>query len=280
MEKFDGLWQPGQPHVQKAYGAVNEAFLSDDILWAEFKRAPTYNGIVGGDTRSKEVGQAFVNIIRQRFPYLIDMAHIFGMNDTIGGPFIYKYDGCLSLSPGTLAYMYVMGDIQEHITGVNAKTKIVEVGPGYGGQCLLFTMLYPIAQYNLIDLPQSLLVIKKYLEIFKGNTANTEVNFYDTNAVPSNNIYDIAISNYCLSELDDKGMDFYLRNVICKSRYAYIQSNLECTEHVAWANKGRFMALIAKLQDIYEDVSWLQLEDEISAGFKVDRIFCKGNKLL
>ena len=176
--------------------------------------------------------------------------------------------------------MHTIGDIQEHITGVNAKTKIVEIGPGYGGQCLLFALLYPIAQYTLIDLPQSLLVIRRYLSIFKEAMRGTAISYYDTDAVPSDNTYDIAISNYCLSGLDDKGMDFYLRNVICKSRYAYILSNLECTEHVAWANKGRFQALIAKLQDIYEDVSWLQLEDEISAGFKVDRIFCKGNKLL
>jgi hypothetical protein len=204
--KFQGKWQVNDSGFRKACMR-----LSTDL--DNFKRDPEYRKIVGNDCRSREIAENFFNFLKDD-PKFQNNINEFLVNDRIGNPFTYEIGG-ITISPGTLVFMKVLFDF------AYLKPKsIIEIGSGYGGQCLITKKYFPKVDYTLIDIPDSLALAKAYL------TANKiKANYISTEDLPDTFQADLCISNYCIGELDIEGIDFYIDNIISKCKYAYITSS-------------------------------------------------------
>lgn len=204
-KQFEGAWE-AEDQVWR-----NRCLeLSKDLT--SFKRDGIYNRKIANDVRPENIAVMFFNYIKSTYPDLYEKLDTFSTNDTIGQPNIYNIEGN-NVSPGTLRFIKVLGDIID----LNPKS-IVEIGSGYGGQCKIIKD-YLSLDYTLVDIPESLTLAKSYLNHF-----NIEANFMDTNNIQNGN-YDLVISDYCLSELDNDGITFYVNNIIKNCKYGYFTIN-------------------------------------------------------
>lgn len=276
MKSWQGLWQPHHRGVESQYNSVLHTFLIDDEAWRIFKRYPVYNGIVGNDAQPREVGQRWYDLIKQDCPYLLDKLPDFARNDTHGDPFVFDYEG-LTISPGTLAYTYILGDMEKEFGLFTPNTTIVEIGGGYGGQMLVTLIHRAISYYNLIDLPLAILVAQKYMQYFPQERENTAIGFYDVNALPDVP-HDLVVSNFCLTELDDTGIDSYLEHIFTKTRNCYILSNFYATDHLRGREAGRQERLVEKLEKIYQEVTVTEFCKGTNEMFTTHKIVGKGAK--
>jgi len=205
--KYNGGW-PGGPQTnfnEICYSLVNQI----DV----FKRHRAFTGVIGNDVRDGEIGITIYETIKNTNPKLLDQKYIdkFLQNDKIGNPIIHEiYD--LNISTGTLIFMNHLNHIISNFFDIKS---IVEIGSGYGGQCKIIKDFID-ADYTCIDIPGCLELCKTYLGKLEVNA-----NFIDSNNVPE--LYtDLVISNFCLNELDEVGIDFYFDRIIKNSKYIYI----------------------------------------------------------
>lgn len=204
--KFQGKWQPETEEFKKRC-----LELSQDLV--SFKRDPVFVKFIGNDIRKRDVAQEFFNYISDKYRYLLQFDY--SLNDIIGDPFVYEFEGDL-FSPATLRFIKVIGDINKYLGDVR---KIVEIGSGYGGQALVFSLIQQV-NYTCIDIPECLQLAKNYHHTLGWN----DCRYVDTNSIKKEK-YDLCISDYCLGELDGEGIDFYLTNVVSQCKYAYITVN-------------------------------------------------------
>ena len=256
--KFEGRWLPPADQFKKVCIEI-----SKDL--SNFKRNSIYSGFIGNDLRNKVTAIAFYEHIRGNYPYLLEknLLNNFLINDRIGAPYIYNIDG-VKISPGTLRFMRVLGDI----LNIDDEIKnIVEIGSGYGGQALIIKSYLTMVDYNLIDIPESMMVARSYLR-----ENNCNVTFMDINNINSDNYYDLVISDYCLSELDLDGIGFYIKNIIEKCKYGYFTVN-------SISDSVLFKELTEQLNSIFNDVS---ITEEVpKTSHHSNHIFiCKDNKIL
>lgn len=213
--KFNGKWLPD-----------DQAFRQECLKIAKdltgFKKNKIYCKYINNDNRSKETAIAFHNHIMLFYPELWSCLQVFKLNDKVGSPTLHFIDG-KEISPGTLRFMKVLGDIFFNMDV--ARQKIVEIGGGYGGQCKTITALYDHVSYTIIDIPESLEVSKAYLN-------DPSVTFMSCENIQQRQ-YDLVISDYCISELDEKGIDFYIDSVVnhCKAGY-FTCNKIGATEHL------------------------------------------------
>lgn len=188
--KFKGKWNPEKQSYKDAC-----LRLSKDLT--NFKRDRDYIPFVGNDIRPKETVEAFDKVVK--LPYV-------SKNDVIGNPVLHN-----GKSAATLRFMKVFQD-----TFKDDILNVVEIGGGYGGQCLVYKVLN-LVDYTIVDIPEALELSKAYLK----------VNDVKCNFISSNNFKqmecDLLISDYCISELDKTGIDFYLDNI--KFKYGYFTLN-------------------------------------------------------
>ena len=180
--KFKGKWLPEKPSYREAC-----LRLSKDL--SNFKQDPEYAYFVGNDTRGKDVVEAFDKVVD--YPYVHE-------NDVMGSPILHN-----CRSAGTLRYMKVLQDIDKQVGLASTDASVIEIGGGYGGQCLVFNIM-GIEDYTIIDLPEANELQRKYLE-----ENDIECNLIPSTDVPECNT-EILLSDYCLSEFDQEGVDFYL----------------------------------------------------------------------
>ena len=99
--------------------------------------------------------------------------------------------------------------------------KIIEIGAGYGGQCLILNKLFTPSEYAIVDLDESSELSNKYLNIngIKPRIIKiSEMNDLDED-------FDIMISNYAYSELDKNLQDLYYDKIIKRSKNGYLTYN-------------------------------------------------------
>ena len=177
--KFNGKWKPETQDYRNTC-----LRLAKDLT--NFKRDSYYIGFVGNDVRPKTTVEAFDKVVN--LPYV-------SKNDKIGNPQLHN-----GKSAATLRFMKVVED------NYNSVNRVVEIGGGYGGQCLVYKELCEV-DYTIVDIPEALELSKAYL---KAN--EVECNFISSEEFKKVDC-DLLISDYCLSELDEKGIDFYLDNI-------------------------------------------------------------------
>ena len=136
-------------------------------------------------------------------------------------------------SPSYLRYLKVALDIFSLFDTSKIKT-VSEIGVGYAGQCSVLMNLFPITQYNLVDLPEVLALAERCL---------TEVNQTDgVRFIDGTHLYhdvpaDFFISSFAFSELMRSVQDVYLEKIILKSKAGYITWN-DGIEQKVWDTDG------------------------------------------
>lgn len=255
---FKGAWQMAQSH------GVEDDFLNEcnsicerEEKFKSFKRNPIFIRVIGNDVRKKEVSDVFYNHIKDTS--LVDNIVLYKSNDAIGQPVLYSYPKAGLISPGTLCFLSILHDINTRLVDLEGKT-VCEIGSGYGGQAKIF-LDYGAKTMDLIDRKQTLLLAKKYLDHFKYDNI-----FYHTTESIEPKEYDVVISNWCLSELDSDGVDFYVDKIISKSEYAYFLVNFR--------HLGKKQHLLDKLR---EHFSMVTVEEENPPTSKSENnvIFCR-----
>jgi len=211
-------------------GIVTRACLSRKEF-SMFKRQARYRDIL--EHTSVAHGQAYVSHIQLLAPHLFRYIGQFKMNDNLGGPvIIHDYGIDVGwITPSTLRYMAVLADLY-YIFGDLTNFDILEIGGGYGGEALTIQTVYDVRSYLIIDLPEVLALISRYLDNFP--FAKRKMLFADyshgTPAVISDRkkkTYDLCISNYAFSELGDKLQKLYWNTALQYCERGYFTDNSE-----------------------------------------------------
>jgi len=215
--QFNGEWTGAKVNGLEA------EFLQECVELCEnkekfihFKRSPIFCKVIGNDIREKKISDVWYEFLKDT--ELMNNINRFKTNDIIGHPLFYYYEKTGTISPGTLCFMSILHDINTRLTDVKGK-KVCEIGSGYGGQAKIL-IDHGAESLDLIDRKETLGLASKYLNIFKYKN----VNFHTTDSIVPQD-YDIVISNWALSELDEDGIEFYLDNVISRSQYGYFLVN-------------------------------------------------------
>jgi putative sugar O-methyltransferase len=200
------------------YKEICKLACEDDNCFKKFKREPKYRHIL--EHLSKTQGKAYLKVILKQSKDLLKFLEKFKENDIYGDPFTHFYFRTGKISPTTLNYIKVLGDLRK-LFGNLDDMDIIEIGVGYGGQCKIVSDVFNFNSYTLVDLDIVLKLAKKYLT--KLNVNKIE---YSTQDKLSDDIKcDLLISNYAFSECTKAVQYDYIRKILDKSKRGYITYN-------------------------------------------------------
>jgi hypothetical protein len=225
MLQFDGKWifqnEIGNTFLQECENIVN-----NDLMFNTFKQNQIFRCVIGNDVLSTQISEILYNNVKDDID-ILNHLNKFKTNDIYGSPNIYNYDNIGNISPGTLYFMNILQSLRNNFGDIS-NFNIVEIGTGYGGQAKII-LDYGVKTYNCIDVKETLSLCNKYLNLFN----YTNVAFHETTEIPLNT-YDLAISNWCLSEFDNDGIKFYIDTVIKHCQYGYFLMNI-------WDSRKEFL---------------------------------------
>lgn len=158
------------------------------------------------------IAQAFdyLQLIERQTPNLFENKFT---NDNYGSPDIKNFHG-RKYSPSTIQYIGVLSNLIYHF-GTLSDLRIVEIGGGYGGQCRTIMDVFEPACYHIIDLPEVCKLQRRYCKA-------------ECFSAPTKQQYDLCISNYALSEINNN--ETYINDVVLKSKHGYITCNTNFVE--------------------------------------------------
>jgi len=191
---------------------------TEDAIFFNFKRNPIYTQILEHVTY--DLGLQYLNVIVEKYPHLLPYFDGFRENDAIGNPMVYNYGEYGTFSPTTLRYIKIAGDLIEKF-GDLSNMHIVELGGGYGGQCKTLASLGMFKKYTIIDLPACNDLSRRYLN----ELAVQNVIFMESTHVSEIKDYDLLISNYAFSEIDEIEQKEYISKVINYALNGYMIYN-------------------------------------------------------
>jgi hypothetical protein len=200
------------------YPRFCQTAAKDERLFKNFKRHPIYRNVLEHITY--EQGLDYLALIEKESPHILSALDKFAQNDTYGSPVTYDYHPYGPLSPTTIRYMKIAGEILNHFGDLNGK-KIVEIGVGYGGQCKILSDLVSYESYTLIDLPEAALLAEKYLK----KLDVPSLRFFDRNHLPDDETFDLLISNYAFSEITKEEQIGYIQKILNRSKNGYMLCN-------------------------------------------------------
>lgn len=178
-----------------------------------FKKNKYYRMIL--EHVSKKQGQLYLDNIDDSYNQYM---HIFKKNDKIGFPKKYRYK-IGRFSPTTLRYIKVLSDLNHNCYLYSpVLLNIIEIGGGYGGQCLIINQFTNFKSYKIFDLPIVNKLQRKYLNFH--NVKNVKFNH-----LIKKNTCDLIISNYAWSEFDKELRDKYTENILRNAKHGYITIN-------------------------------------------------------
>jgi hypothetical protein len=236
------------------YTAFKQACLTADLN--TFKQHPDIVPIF--EHTSAEQGEAYLRIIRERYPSLLTASRsLFTANDEIGGAnrCITLKDGP-SVSPSTLRYVKVLGDLI--YAGIASGDAIVEIGGGYGGQALVIRNKILWQSYTIFDLPEVQSLQKRYLREHDLNDIRWGIPGIGQSGDP----WDFCISNYAFSECNKEMQDWYLEHVILKSKAGYMTCNFISSQFGVDSYSQE--ELLSKIP-----YSWLEAENPLTSPANV-----------
>lgn len=232
IDSYTGKWSPVERPDGQNYINVCK-FLANNL--SGFKRHPFYCTVVGNDLRDRDTAVKFFNYLKDNSPKIFEKIDLFRLNDRVGNPYIYDIDGII-ISPGTLRYLRVLHDIVQ----LDPST-ILEVGGGYGGQALVTKLYNNNIDYSIIDIPEVISLQESYLN---NVLPDNDITLISSDCIDTSKEYDLIISDYCISEFDKEGVDFYIEIAKkCKTGYFTINSTGEIKEY-----------LINKLKEVFNFV--------------------------
>ena len=234
---------------------VNEA-VNNDSSFIRFKKSRAYKEVL------EHVDINLASQYYSRIKDLIDNEKNFNQmiskstkNDLIGAPELFNFERH-KISGTTLRYLYVFLHIKKVFKNKKFK-RIIEIGGGYGGQCLIYDLFSDIDSYKILDLPSVNNLSKKYLNHHYLNCSFDALdvnNFFDDE-------FDLCISNYAFSELPRKLQDIYMNKVIKKSKHLFMIMNTgNDSKKIIETKKYKYSDLLK----LFPDLNYLD-EDPISS---------------
>lgn len=206
---------------------------SDEEKFKNFKKDSGYRTILEG--APKLFFDYYIEAIKshENSKTFLDNLDKFKINDTVGNPDTYVDPEVGEFSPSTLKFAFNAIDILEFVKtqGGDSKIKnIVEIGGGYGGLCLILSGFIEWDQYTLIDLPETCLLVDKYVSHFP--EIKDRVKTIPCNRVDEEEFGDIdlAIAINSLSECNLETQLNYFDKIISKSKLSYIVRNPDTQE--------------------------------------------------
>lgn len=256
MVNFNGSWDV---NGGESFFNVCNQIVQNDELFTTFKTNSLFCNYIGNDIRSYEQCIGFLKNINNE---LLDEINKYKQNDILGSPPLHYFKNIGSISSGTLYFLSILSRILNNFSSIKDKN-ICEIGSGYGGQAKII-LDFGVSSYTCIDEKRPLSLCQRYLRNFN----HQNVVFYDNQNIKINK-YDLVISNWCLSELDDVGIDFYIQNVISHSSNGYFEMNL--------VDLDRKNKLIEKLKTCFKEVTVIPeiINTGLSGNFL---LICKNNK--
>ena len=203
-------WDVNRTIVNHYSDIVDDA-INHDSTFQDFKSEPKYSSIVGmcDDFQAR----IWLERVEKELPQVIEKLDTFKKNDAIGNPPLWHSGKYGMISPDTLHRLNTLCDIEKYFGGLNNKNA-AEIGVGYGGLCFALSSFYDIKSYELVDLDNVVALSKKYL-----SALGVEVNSCETED------FDLVISEFCIAELDNKGISDYFQRYIQKSKAIYLMMN-------------------------------------------------------
>lgn len=202
------------------YREICRKAVENDYYFANFKDIQDYRQIL--EHLGKDHGYLYLEVIKQQTPEFLSQIELFKKNDLYGNPrkddFTGIFPGIGTISSTTLRYLKVASDQKLAYGNSLNGMSIVEIGGGYGGQCLILSLICQFKDYTIIDLPEALALTKKYLE--KHNVHNVIYKPMDETISDKN--YDLVISNYAFSECSPEMRNKYVREVLSHSKRGYL----------------------------------------------------------
>ena len=200
------------------YVKVCKKMSEHDIFFTNFKQNPTYNEILEHVSQSQ--GQEYLDIIENEYSFLLDNIEKFKENDKFGYPKTFSYENIGIISPTTLRYIKVLGDLIKYEL-VKDDIDIVEIGGGYGGQSKIILDHFNVKKYSIIDLESPLALTEKYLNLFENINKYEFIDAYEYVKKDT----DLLISNYAFSECNKESQDEYITKLINNSKHGYMTIN-------------------------------------------------------
>ena len=198
--------------------AVIEA-VSEDEKFKVFRSDSRYCEIL--EHTSLQQGEEYLKHILNSTSLSNETIGLLKTIDRHGGPQKYEFKSIGLLSPSLLRYLSVITDILNFHGSLENKT-IVEIGAGYGGQAMLINSMFNVGKYIIVDLPEPILLIKKFLT--KNDINIEKFEFYTSDNLPQIQS-DYLISNYAFSECCKSVQDIYIDKLINNASNFYMIIN-------------------------------------------------------
>lgn len=210
---------PSSVSDHNAYRSVCEKAVADDKFFETFKADPAYREIL--EHTSPDLGISYFMMALYQTPELVVLLENFKRNDIFGGPVVHDYGNPIGkISPATLRYVKVLSDLTFTFGSLDGKS-IVEIGGGYGGQCLITALAYKVKSYTIIDLPCALKLQEKFLK----KQGIGGVQFLSIEDLPAALPSDLLVSNYAITECTRSVTDIYFERVVRHAARGYITGN-------------------------------------------------------
>jgi hypothetical protein len=228
-----------------AYPAFCMKAGKKESVFSNFRRHKAYTRIL--EHVSEELGTAYLNEINKNDSELLNSVEKFKENDKWGNPILVKYPVIGEISPSTLRYIKVLGDLMSLFKNLD-DFKICEIGVGYGGQCRIINSINSPAEYTLVDINPALMLSKRYLDHY---VLNAVLHYKIMDELPDQQ-YDLVISNYAFSELPRSIQEVYLKKVVLNSKKGYITFNEIAPDYFNSYKKEELLSLIPNAHVIEE----------------------------
>jgi hypothetical protein len=214
-------------------------------IFNDFRRKGIYHEIL--EHVDFDFGELYLDEIEKKNGLLLTDIESFKQNDTWGNPNVFEYKGIGKISPSTLRYIKVYGDLISFFESLDGM-KICEIGVGYGGQCRIINSASNPSSYTLVDIKPALMLTQTYLDKFSLNS----VLKYKTMNELENDHFDLLISNYAFTELPRHIQDIYLKKIILNSKRGYITYNDICPKDFNSYKKEELLTTIPNSRMVEE----------------------------
>jgi len=173
-------------------------------------------------------------------------------HNEIGNPYKYHLKGLGYVSPTELRYSKIIVEL-EILFGNLDQYSISEIGVGFGGQGGQILANFKVKNYEFIDLPEPLALVKRYLsEIQQLDKA-----IFSSPTELEAGTRDLIISNYAFSELNRELQEYYFEKIISKSKRGFVIYN-----HITPENYGTM-----KAEDFASRISGSEIFEEIPLSY-------------
>jgi len=212
-----------QDEMRTAYAEYDEAhahFASNEAAFSTFRSSAF--AVAMYEHVSPVHGEAILALIRRTSPSLLRVASVarFAEGAAIGSPRRAAFPGLPAMSPTSLRYVKVVAELQQCFGSLGGM-RIVEVGPGYGGQAHAILSYARPKLYHLVDLPGVTALAHKFIKRAVGCTWGT-TEMRDVLHGYSQHGFDLFISNYAFHELRLETQMQYFRKLVRNSSHGYV----------------------------------------------------------